>query len=67
MTLDEFIKEQHELLDQFKRWYLRNQREEADENLGHNEYWPSELKSGEWDQQLLAFDPNELIDADKEN
>lgn len=66
MTLDEFIKEQQEQLDGFRRYYKRKQREEADEKLGHNEYWPSELASGDWDEQLRAFDPSELTTADIE-
>jgi hypothetical protein len=41
MTLDEFVKEQKELLDEFKdRWE------------GHGE---AEMIPGEWDEQFLSF------------
>ena len=49
MTLDEWIKFEHERLERYRTWYLTQQRENPAEE------WPSTASPGDWDDQYLMF------------
>lgn len=49
MTLDEYIVEQHTMLDNFKQFWKAKQVESP-------EMFPNELKAGDWDEQFWIFD-----------
>jgi len=48
ITLDEFIKKEQERLMRFKEDWKMNQ-------LKEHEFYPDELFSGDWDEQLQSF------------
>lgn len=48
MTLEDYIKEQHELIDEFEQAW----REGRSKTPGQ---YPTEMKPGDWDEQYIAF------------
>jgi len=51
MTIEEYIKREHELLEKFKTYWS--------EQHGKNpEYFPNEMSSGDWDEQFWIWPKN---------
>ena len=48
MTLEDYIKEQHELIDEFEQAW----REGRSKTPGQ---YPTEMNPGDWDEQYIAF------------
>jgi len=50
VTLNEFVKEQHALLERFRvRWKEANQAQGS-------EFYPMEMEKGDWDEQFWVLD-----------
>lgn len=49
MKLEEFIKEMHDDVDAFHRYWKKQQRGK------HSKHFPDKMEAGEWDQQFLIF------------
>lgn len=48
MTLEEYIKEQHELVETFKKDWLEGRSETPGQ-------YPTEMNPGDWDEQFTIF------------
>ena len=59
MTLSEFIAEERNRLDAFEKWYRDQMAKGATDEEGHP-IFPAEIGSGDWDEQLHFFDPDDI-------
>lgn len=48
MTLEEYIKEQHELVETFKKAWLQGRSKTPSQ-------YPTEMNPEDWDEQYIAF------------
>ncbi|RWR30529.1 hypothetical protein D2T29_12725 [Sinirhodobacter populi] len=56
MTLEQFVEEEQKRLAAFSAWY-RKKADEGEVNDDGSPVFPTEMGSGDWDEQYLFFDP----------
>lgn len=53
ITLDQFIEEEKERLEHFRKFWLKNQASASSEDKG---MWPDSMPPGEWDEQYRCYE-----------